>query len=237
MPSWRGLGTPSVGIVTPGLCAQWRRNIHQPLWDTVGLWQLLPTPWQSCHHCPPSLPASQTLPHGPTHGTKLPGLSPAKRRSGGLPLGVHSHLPVPQQGCRDWGSLWMQQAGDGLSPGVTLRAALAMHLSLGSGLCPWLCAHFSGSTWFPQLDFSSSFPWAQFPVLTSVSSPAPPGRRFPGPGLLGMDLQARFSRHTLPKVSQARCPAGGSQLLPGALPISPVPAEGLPYQHSAVWKL
>ncbi|XP_041343982.1 uncharacterized protein LOC121364636 isoform X2 [Pyrgilauda ruficollis] len=79
-----------------------------------------------------------------------------------------------------------------------------------------------------------SFPWARFPVLTSVSPPAPPERRFLGPGLLDMDLQARFSRHTLPEVSPR---LDASLVLPGALPISPVPAEGLPYQHSTVWKL
>lgn len=38
-------------------------------------------------------------------------------------------------------------------------------------------------------------------MLTSVSSPAPPEWRFLGHGLLDTDLQAWFSRHTLPEVS------------------------------------
>lgn len=78
-----------------------------------------------------------------------------------------------------------------------------------------------------------SIPCAHLCELSGTSRMEVPWAWLAGHGSPGLVLQAHLARG----VSQARCLGGGSQPLPGALPISPVPAEGLPYQHSTVWKL
>lgn len=183
------------------------------------LWQLHPTPRQSCHHSPPSLPASQTFPHGATHGADVPGLSPATGRFGMLPLGVHCRPTVEQHGLQGFG-LPSDAAGLGMAQSRRDPQGRSGHASFSrpSSLLLALGSLFK-LTWFPQLDFPGSFPWAGSPVLTSVSSPAPPGRRSLGPGLLAEDLRARFCGHTVPGVApRLRAPPAAPGCFPGLSP-------------------
>lgn len=203
-----------------------------PIWDTVGLWQLLPTPWQSCRHCPPSLPASQTLPHGPTHGAELAGLSPAKGRSGGLPLGVHSHLPVPQQGCRDWGSLWMQQGWGWAQPrcdpqGCSGHAPFSRSRSLPLALRSLFWFHLVSPARFLRLLPVGSIPCAHLCELPGTSRTEVPWAWLAGHGSAGSVLQAHLAEGVPGSVPRWWFPAAsrGSPHQPGASRGPPLPAQ------------
>ncbi|KAL2299530.1 hypothetical protein Nmel_014193, partial [Mimus melanotis] len=74
----------------------------------------------------------------------------------------------------------------------------------------------------PRLLSVGSIPCAHLCELSSSSGMQVPWARLARHGSPGSVLQAHLARG----VSQARCLRGGSQLLPGALPIIPVPAEG-----------
>lgn len=146
------------------------------IWDTVGLWQLHPTPWQSCHHCPLPSQHPRHFHMVPSMGD-VPGLSPAKGRSGVLPLGVCSHLTMDQQGCRDWGFLWMQQGWrwaqprydpQGWSGHAPFSRSRSLLLALGSLFLFYLLSLVS-PTRIPRLLPVGSIPCAHFCELPSTS--------------------------------------------------------------------
>lgn len=197
-----------------------------PIWDTVGAAAAPSHPMAKLPSLPSSLPASQTSPHGPSHGADVQGLSPKQGKVWDAPFGC---AQPPRCGPAQAAGIWAEQVWGWAQPrhdpqGQSGHAHFSRSRSLP--LAPW--AHFSSSTcsaWFPQLHFPGSFPWAQFPVLTSVSSPAPPEWRFLGHGSLDTGLQARFSRHTSPEVSPGLGASRGSPHQPGASRGPPLPAQ------------
>lgn len=194
------VGTPSVGTVTAGLRAQCRGNVHQPhLGHSGSCGSSIPPHGKAAITAP--LPSQHARhPHKvPPMGPMYKGFSQPWGKPGMLPLGVCAQPPRcgAARAAGIGAHLGWSRTGDGLSPGMTLKAGLAMHVSSGPGLCSWL----RGLTFLVPLGFPNSISQAPFPVLTSVSSAAPPEWRFLGPGLLDMALQARFCRHTLPEVS------------------------------------
>lgn len=145
------MGTPGVGTVTPGLCAQWRGNVHQPnLGHSESCGSSIP-PHGKAAIAPPVPSQHPRHPHmvppSPHPGADARGLSPTKGRSGMLPLGVHSHLAVDQHGLQGLGLVWMEQDWGWAQPrhdpqGWSGHTHLTRSRSLV--LAPW--AHFPGST-------------------------------------------------------------------------------------------
>lgn len=194
------------------------------------LWQLHHTPWQRCHHSPSSLPASQTLLHGPRHGADAQGFFPMRGRCGMLPLSVHSHLTVDQDCCRltlDGAGLGMgsaQASPSGLVWSCTfLQVQVSAPGSMGSLFQFHLLSLVSPAR-FPRLLSVGSIPCAHLRELSSTPRMEFPWAWLARHGSPGSVLQAHLARG----VSCAGCLGGaswGSPHQPGASRGPPLPAQ------------
>lgn len=145
-----------------------------PIWDTV---RAVATPSHPMAKLPllppfpPSIPDIRTWSHPAlTLGQMHEGF-PQPREGLGCSLWVCTATSLwTSMGCRDWGSCGWSRTGGGLSPGMTLKAGLATHISPGPGLWSWL----RGLTFLvplSELGSPNSISQAPFHGFNSLCSP------------------------------------------------------------------